>query len=520
MRLKEEVVNGFCLNIRILYEHIEEKYEQAALHALNDNRGLLGTQFYTGQGLEELSQEYIYICRDSLLKESGFPLEDGNLIVLGELEQNNLPLGCSCIVIPEQEDMFALFNSVQGVFSYYVHLERRVNAILNQEGSVHDITALAMEHFQNPLFVHDEYFHILTSTQFYEDASIFTYNKEKKIYMQDADTINLFRTSPEYRKTLTTVGGHFWESDFNESRAIYVNIWIEGNYRGRFVLSERVKPLKQRELLEASYFAEAVKLVLQRRTTTWEAELYPIEKLIVDVVNGKKMDHLSVERKLCAVRWDTSDQYVCGILSFDNTDVTKLSIYSICADIEERVGESYACYHNGYIYLLVNMTKGGLTIQNLRMKMTYIVREGLLRVGVSDFFTGIYEISVGLKQANIALQFSKLGVLPGWYNEFQSCVLQYWLKEGLGEFTKNSIIPNALRVLIEYDRKHSAKLYLTLKTYLVCERNSTLTAQILKIHRSTLPYRLERVEQLTGFRLDEFDTRLYLMMSFYIQSDD
>ena len=95
-------------------------------------------------------------------------------------------------------------------------------------------------------------------------------------------------------------------------------------------------------------------------------------------------------------------------------------------------------------------------------------------------------------------------------------MLKYWRREGIGECTQESIAPDTLHQLLHYDKEHGTELYETLKTYLMNERNSTLTAQLLKINRSTLPHRLNRITQLTGANLDDFMTRLYLMMGFYI----
>ena len=70
------------------------------------------------------------------------------------------------------------------------------------------------------------------------------------------------------------------------------------------------------------------------------------------------------------------------------------------------------------------------------------------------------------------------------------------------------------------DADTGSELYVTLKTYLIAERNSTLTAQQLRVHRSTLPHRLERIRTLTGLDLDDFATRLYLLMSFALEDRD
>ena len=107
-----------------------------------------------------------------------------------------------------------------------------------------------------------------------------------------------------------------------------------------------------------------------------------------------------------------------------------------------------------------------------------------------------------------------------WYNEFRDAALPYWLLNGVGQLTEEGIVAEALNVLKEYDADTGSELYVTLKTYLIAERNSTLTAQQLRVHRSTLPHRLERIRTLTGLDLDDFATRLYLLMSFALEDRD
>ncbi|MCC8162191.1 MAG: helix-turn-helix domain-containing protein [Lachnospiraceae bacterium] len=50
----------------------------------------------------------------------------------------------------------------------------------------------------------------------------------------------------------------------------------------------------------------------------------------------------------------------------------------------------------------------------------------------------------------------------------------------------------------------------------VNERNATQTARDLFIHRSTLLYRLERIQKLTEVNLDDPKERLVLRVSYYI----
>ncbi|MDO5409461.1 MAG: helix-turn-helix domain-containing protein [Lachnospiraceae bacterium] len=195
-----------------------------------------------------------------------------------------------------------------------------------------------------------------------------------------------------------------------------------------------------------------------------------------------------------------------------------MSIYRMCGNIEEQIPGSYACYYNHKIYLLVNMDVNHFSLQDFRKRMVYIIREGLFHIGVSMVFYDILEMQYYFRQAEIALYYGTQQNQMFWYHTFDAYVLDYWMKEGIGTLTKDTIVNPAVYILEQYDREHGTDLYETLKTYLTYERNGTLTARIMKIHRSTLPHRLDRIQRLTGLNLESPEVRLYLLMSFYFHS--
>lgn len=52
--------------------------------------------------------------------------------------------------------------------------------------------------------------------------------------------------------------------------------------------------------------------------------------------------------------------------------------------------------------------------------------------------------------------------------------------------------------------------------YLLCERDIPKTSQALIIHRTTLLYRLKKMESLVSLNLEDPDQRLYLQLSLWI----
>lgn len=76
------------------------------------------------------------------------------------------------------------------------------------------------------------------------------------------------------------------------------------------------------------------------------------------------------------------------------------------------------------------------------------------------------------------------------------------------EFTNQVIGP-----LVEYDEQHRSTLVQTIDEYFNHHGNISQTAEALFIHRNTLLYRLERIQELTGHNLNQANMRLALHLS-------
>ena len=69
-----------------------------------------------------------------------------------------------------------------------------------------------------------------------------------------------------------------------------------------------------------------------------------------------------------------------------------------------------------------------------------------------------------------------------------------------------------------YDDRHKTDYYMTLFVFLECERNHTLTANRLFIHRNTLFLRLKKIQELWAPDLENGKERFLILMTFYYLS--
>lgn len=82
---------------------------------------------------------------------------------------------------------------------------------------------------------------------------------------------------------------------------------------------------------------------------------------------------------------------------------------------------------------------------------------------------------------------------------------------------EDSVCLNFIQYLEQYDEKYHCGYYETLYEYVRNDRSLVKTARNMHIHRNTLVYRLEKVEQLIPLILDDPDFRLCLLLMYEIR---
>lgn len=75
---------------------------------------------------------------------------------------------------------------------------------------------------------------------------------------------------------------------------------------------------------------------------------------------------------------------------------------------------------------------------------------------------------------------------------------------------------DALAKLKDYDTGNDGELLNTLARFFACNGNHSRAAADLHLHRNSLAYRLERIQEITGFDLDNSEVRLRLQVALVI----
>lgn len=136
--------------------------------------------------------------------------------------------------------------------------------------------------------------------------------------------------------------------------------------------------------------------------------------------------------------------------------------------------------------------------------------------GISREFSDLLNFSIYRRQASHALSIGLDLHIQGTYYQYKDYPLQSILLPRVKKMAKADYIPPVLEEIKQYDDKNSTEFLLTLRTWLHYLQNTSDTAAALHIHRNTLMYRLNKIEELFDLSLKDYETCLQFMNTFYM----
>ncbi|HUE76046.1 MAG TPA: helix-turn-helix domain-containing protein [Chloroflexota bacterium] len=143
--------------------------------------------------------------------------------------------------------------------------------------------------------------------------------------------------------------------------------------------------------------------------------------------------------------------------------------------------------------------------------------DATVSAGVGGVYPGAGGIKVAYQEADGALSMGSFIFGSGRTTYFGELGLYRLLLVLRGTTELENFFQQTLAKLVEYDRKNDGEMVRTLEAYFACLGSPTDAAERLHVHRNTLLYRLNRVQEIGGFDLDDSETRLALHLALRVR---
>ncbi len=504
----------FHLNLQMMADEMQPQFPECVFVPGDDACCLRGTCFYK-KGIQ-FEKQYVYIVKEENLRQETVPQVHCSLIILGEIPQKWRAGSHSLLGLPSETDLLELMNLCQTIFRKHLSWAESLQDIFAMDGSVDDLCKASIGYFQNPLFVHDSQMTVI-SCPVWRDKMIHWEKDERTGSMiMPLEELNELKTDREYLETMVTRNARIFSAELRGYRDIYVNIWnAYGRYEGRLVICEIDSVLKKGQFAAAEYLAELVKLTLARRSKKDNTYSRILERMIISMLQGNEVSDAEIDSRIGQCGWKREDTYICIRMDAEEQEGNPGSAASVCNYVEARVAGSKAVFMEDHICIIINLSVN----HHYTSDMACILRDGLFKAGVSNTFRDFGALERYYRQASVAFAYCKKKNDMMWYYTFDDIAVDYLSDLCCREFCPEDICACELLQLKAYDEKNKTELYKTLVTYILNERNTVATSAELYVGRSTLFYRLKKIQQITGLDADHMaqpEQNLYLRLSIYI----
>ena len=504
----------FYLNLQMVADEMQSEIPDCVFIPGEDETCLRGVCFYR-KGIH-LEKQYVYIIREQDIKGETVPKTHCSLIILGKIPGKWLSSRHTLLGLPVETDLLDLMNLCQEIFRKHLSWAEKLQDIFVREGSVDELCKASVDYFQNPLFVHDSQMTVISCPIWRSKMIPWEQDERTGCMIMPLEELNELKTDREYLETLTTRNAQIFSAELRGYRDIYVNIWnTYGGYEGRLVICEIDSDLKKGQFAAAEYLAELIRLTLARRGKMDNTYSRALERMIIAMLQGKEVSDSEIVNRIGQCGWKQEDEYICIRMNAEEQEGNPGSAASVCNYVEARVAGTKAVFMEDHICIIINFSINN----HYTSDMACILRDGLFKAGVSNTFHDFTALKRYYRQASVAFDYCRKKNDMRWYYTFDDIAVDYISDICCREFQPEDLCAHELIQLKEYDEKNKTELYKTLVTYILNERNTVATSGSLYVGRSTLFYRLRKIQRITGLDTDHMaqpEQNLYLRLSIYI----
>lgn len=509
--------DSFKLNLQIISDDLSERFSDISIRASSDPQCLCGVRVF--QMGKALFSKYIYLLPASQVTKAVRYYDHASFLIAGEADLSCFSDTVHILSVGDESDFSEILNLVQQTFEKYQTWDKCLQNALQSPDPIEEMLEASLDIFNNPIFAHDTNFYILSCPRSVSGMSKWERDPRTGRLMVPLSLIQDFRLDLEYLRTLSAKGPSIYSEDMRGYRILFFNLWVDKNYMGRLCVNELQSLILPSHFLAMDHLGSFIELCLRRHTLFRLNMGNDIRQFFADYLDGKITEESQIQNSIHFLNWNLHDRYLCLRLESEHQNEQMHSSMATLGHIEAQIPDGCAfIYHQG-IVVAVNLSYDNSTVTDIISALAIILREGLYKLGSSIVINDFMQFPQAYLQTVAALRIGKKSGSMIWCYRFEDYILDYALEQSTSQISPELLCHQSLSVLKKYDEENNTEFLRTLEVYLTLERNALQTANALFIHRSTLFYRLERIQKLTKLNLDNPKERLVLLMSFSMMNN-
>lgn len=467
---------------------------------------------------EQPKSDILYITRDKICKNITFT--KGLFICVGEEDMAILSVPFSIILVSGvkegnfdndiQFDLFSsVFNTLQYITEKYGNWQKKTEELVYKHSVFFDVLDLLENELSLISLMEDKDLHFVSMSEQYPAVARWFRKGENSL---PNDMLNDLKLDEEFNHAVNHDNGFLYFYD-NVYTYCY-NIKIGGEYKARFMINQLNCEPFFGGIAIVEYVGKQLTKLLEYYDTHEGRGIFlsSFYQTIQKLINNVSVTDTELTQNLRIKGWTANHQYQVYLFDFISKESMNVRKYYE-HQIEKLFGNCCVLSLDGEVCCVQNQS---LYPQNEKFSqnLATFLRENLCKVGSSQTFSDLNLLNQYYIEANQALILGGQSDSTQWHFNFQDMVLPYICSQAVQQLSPKILAHPAYQILENYDKENHTDMLYTLYEYMHHQFRATRTSECLRIHRTTLTFRIERIEKLTGIDWGNFDEMLHLGLTF------
>ena len=468
----------------------------------NKQKAYRGIRMYSGQ--KELRLDLIYLLPQP---DMDFPVD-----TYAYVSTADIPGIADHLYCPDSSGEW-LLDFLLEYFASCQEAQFSIDQLVFRGAGLQELCRLGETLLGNPVCIHDDWFIMTAMSPGVKEVMMPEYMASSAKGFVPRAIVEDFKHDSDYLETYAHREAQIWRGTGESPSSLYVNLWDGAVYRGRLLVFQQVRDFRRQDFLLAELLAQRAMSLLERQDL---GQYQGMDGTMYKLLAGELPDPADLDRLLKALRWDTSDRFLCVRVKPQRASEISLLDHALHSELFQNFPGSYILLSGSEQCLVLNLTREELSPSQLHHRLAPLCRDYCLYVGISSPAEGLRDLNLAHCQAEAALDRAFQMQNEKWILFFSDCAMDYLLNSVAPPLLPRHLVSPGLLALADHDREKGTQYFETLRAYLLHERDIPKTAQALIIHRTTLLYRLKKIQPLLGVDLDDPWQRLYLTLSLWI----
>ncbi|WKY45235.1 helix-turn-helix domain-containing protein [Eubacteriaceae bacterium ES2] len=429
--------------------------------------------------------------------------------------------GIELALVREAVDVFKLREQIEDILGDYSDIYgEMLQKVIDNRGLEAIINAMTLI-LGNPFYVADADFKILARTGcVLKNPDEWRYIIEHGI---EDDYISSSINDFYYMRDLMKKTENRVEAVFFCGNELYPHSFYSMNLRSRnqkiglatVFQTERPFSIATKAILE--FFSEIIILEILKNQTIQSNEGVKLGYLFSEILAGNENSENELFKVTQFMEIGFPENFYILAIKAEKIVRNRYELTFLRKRITQLLPNTICIIYQNTIVILTDEKNSTYWIQSKNILHSWLAEKEMV-AGISELGCDVSQIKNAYQQSLIAVEIGLKTKPHELIFDYQQIRFLHLLKL-IGQLENwSSLLHPALNRLRAYDVEKGSDLFKTLDVYMKNGRSQAKTAKVLHVHRSSLQYRLSKIESVMGISLDDYQTFLHLQLSIEVEN--